>query len=339
MMSKKTASVYLFGAGGKGRDVLCSLPADINVIGFVDNSPDKIGSCYCGCPVFSPRKLLDGGFEYVLIASMYASDILEQLGEMGIPAEKIVEYADGFRSGSSAAGKRCIAIRRNLRVGQTAFLVGSGPSVRYEDLEKLKGVCTFACNRFHLCYEKTSFRPTYVGSTDLQMIKDFGQEIVEKNDGTGVYFVSPEDPKFKGEYDWLPMQSSTPIRFSTDIEKYVMPGAGTLITALQVGYYMGIRKFVLYGVDHNFRYTEDSDAKDRWFSARGDGNHFIPNYRSGKPWAPPVPWQFEGALLSSQAFLQSRGGWIKNATRGGALEVVPRIDFDDALQMLIDDNK
>ena len=108
-----------------------------------------------------------------------------------------------------------------------------------------------------------------------------------------------------------------------------MPGGGTLITALQIGYHMGITKFYLYGVDHNFTYAVDDNEEDHYAKASGEGNHFIANYRSGKPWAPPNLWQVEASLLSSQVFLQSRGGWIKNATRGGKLEVLERVEFDD----------
>jgi hypothetical protein len=41
-----------------------------------------------------------------------------------------------------------------------------------------------------------------------------------------------------------------------------------------------------------------------------------------------VPFQVEGAFLSSHVFLQAKGGWIKNATRGGKLDILERIDFD-----------
>ncbi len=81
-------------------------------------------------------------------------------------------------------------------------------------------------------------------------------------------------------------------------------------------------------MDHNFVYDEKEDEKDHYQRAIGDDNHFIPNYRSGKAWAPPVLWQVEGALQSCHVFLQQFGGWIRNATRGGKLEVLDRVDFD-----------
>ena len=68
--------------------------------------------------------------------------------------------------------------------------------------------------------------------------------------------------------------------------------------------------------------------KDVWHSAYGEGNHFIKNYRSDKPWCPPETKLIEEAFQVCDQFLRTKGGWIKNATRGGKLEVLERTDFD-----------
>jgi hypothetical protein len=225
------------------------------------------------------------------------------------------------------ANDRKIGSLKDKHKGQIGFLIGNGPSVRIEDLERLQGKVTFCCNRFYLAYDRMKFRPTYLGSTDKQMIMDFGMEMVAEHPGT-VFFVCEERPDNPGDFVWFKMKSRTPLEFSENVYDFIMPGGGTLITAIQIGYHMGITKFVLYGVDHNFNYEINENAKSVWERAKGDGNHFIENYRSEKPWAPPVLWQAEGALLSCQVFLQSKRGWVKNATRGGQLDVLDRIDFD-----------
>ncbi len=68
--------------------------------------------------------------------------------------------------------------------------------------------------------------------------------------------------------------------------------------------------------------------------ARGDDNHFIPNYRSGKAWCPPATAMIEEMFSFSDKYLRQRGGWIKNATRGGQLEVLERTSFDEELALL-----
>ena len=42
-----------------------------------------------------------------------------------------------------------------------AFIIGNGPSLNQTPLDKLKDEVTFAVNRIHLIYPRTSWRPTY----------------------------------------------------------------------------------------------------------------------------------------------------------------------------------
>jgi glycosyltransferase involved in cell wall biosynthesis len=220
-----------------------------------------------------------------------------------------------------------IASLEGIHKGRIGWLCGNGPSVQMGDLERLRDEVTFGCNRVYLAYNKMEYRPTYLCSTDEQMIRDFGQEMVDNHPGA-VLLVANHDPELRGEYTWFRMGSRTPLEFSTNVVDFVMPGGGTLITAIQIGFHMGIVRYYLYGMDHSFVFDVDRDERDYYQSATGDGNHFIPNYRSGGRWAPPVLWQVEGALLSCQVFLQQFGGWIRNATRGGKLEALSRVDFD-----------
>lgn len=236
-----------------------------------------------------------------------------------------IAAAESARPWSDNDGK--IASIKGIHEGRTGWLCGNGPSVRIEDLERLQNEVTFGCNRIYLAYDKMRFRPTYLCSTDEQMIRDFGPEMVERHPGM-VLLVANENPKLRGEYVWFQMGSRTPLEFSTNVYDFVMPGGGTLIAAVQIGFHMGITRFYTYGMDHNFTFAIDEKEKDHYKKASGDGNHFISGYRSGKRWAPPVLWQVEGALLSCHVFLQQYGGWIRNATRGGKLEVLSRVDFD-----------
>lgn len=200
-----------------------------------------------------------------------------------------------------------------------------------EDLERLKDQVTFCCNRFHLAYSKTSLRPTYTLSADRQMITDFGQEIVDKAGGT-VFFVNLTRPEINGDFIWIRLRNESLSLGDSNVFNYVIPGGATLIAAVQIGFFMGIRNFVLYGVDHSFKFTKDDNAKDIYQTAKGEGNHFIPNYRAGKNWCPPSTEAIEKNFAISRTDLEKMGGSIVNATRGGHLEVLPRMDFDEILK-------
>lgn len=218
---------------------------------------------------------------------------------------------------------------KDVHKGKIGYLIGNGPSVRTEDLEALEGAITFCCNRFYLSYGMTKFRQTYTISADQTMIDDFGEEIVSNSAGT-VVLVSNERTTLRGDYIVLRWddRSREPFRFSERPYHHVWLGGSTLFSAAQLGYYMGIRHFFLYGVDHNFKHLIDDDEKDPFRRATGDENHFIPNYRSGKGWSPQQSDHVELSFQTCDLFLRSRGGWMKNATRGGKLEVLERISFD-----------
>lgn len=223
---------------------------------------------------------------------------------------------------------------RNLHYGQVGWIIGNGPSVEVRDLEAISGAVCFGANRIHLVANKTSWRPAYTVSVDEQVIRDFGAEIDSSSHGH-VFLVSEKRPTFQSRSTtWLPSVGATPLKFREEIAKGVTPGGGSLIGALQIGFFMGIRHFFMYGVDHDFSYTL-TGRDDKLESAKGEGNHFIENYRGNKPWQKPVKWQAESSFLMSHIFLQSRGGFLMNATRGGKLDTLPRIDFDYALKMTL----
>jgi len=219
---------------------------------------------------------------------------------------------------------------KDRHAGKTAWLIGNGPSVRTEDLDRLGSAITFSFNRFYLSHEMTSLRPTYTVSGDKQMIEDFGQEIIDRSGGT-VFLAHDQVPDVVGDYIWLRQLSVSPPLFSLNPDRVVAPGGSSLFVALQVAYYMGIRRFYFYGADFRFVFKAHKSSRDAYRAASGDGNHFIKNYRDGRPWCPPSFRQIASAFFAARALVESENGFIRNATRGGALEVFPRCDFEDAL--------
>lgn len=220
----------------------------------------------------------------------------------------------------------------NRHQGKIGILIGNGPSVKIKDLEKIANneqIISFAANRFYLCHEQTSFRPHYVLSSDQQIINDFGNEITHNNVSSEIFLASLFKPKhIIDDFVWIKLIHGRPFRFSKNIKKSLMSGGGTLIAALQLGYHMGIREFYLYGVDHNFDYKKDEDQLD---SVKGDNNHFIDNYRSGKSWQEPRIDLVEYSFKECDKVLRLENGFLKNATHGGKLQVLECIAFNELI--------
>ena len=223
---------------------------------------------------------------------------------------------------------------KNIHQGRIGFLIGNGPSVRVDDLEKLNNRITFCFNRFHLAYDIMSFRPVYTVSADFDMIRDFGSQIVRESEGT-VFLGDKTRPNITGDFIWISAKyKSPPLVFSKKIYHHAVVGGSSLVVALQLGYFMGIKHFVLYGVDHDFKYKTIQNSTDKEHcTAVGDDNHFIKNYRSGKPWCPPRVEEIEKSLRWADRFLRKQGGWLINATKGGKLDILERKSFDEAIQL------
>lgn len=67
--------------------------------------------------------------------------------------------------------KRQRALRdlKNIHRGERCFIVATGPSLRVEDLERLKGEITFGVNSIFKIYEQTDWRPTYYALCDRKV--------------------------------------------------------------------------------------------------------------------------------------------------------------------------
>ncbi|MFT8246574.1 hypothetical protein [Roseomonas sp. BN140053] len=228
-----------------------------------------------------------------------------------------------------AAGPRAPGLDalRNRHAGETAWLIGNGPSVRPEDLDALRGRLCFGFNRLYLAYGRTALRPRYTLSGDGQVIGDFGAELVREAGGT-VFLASEHRPELPGNWFWLRQYSIWPTLFSLDPGRVVGAGGSSLFVAMQLGWWMGVRRFMLYGVD--FHFADAAPVANGL--AQGDGNHFIPGYRSGRAWIPPSWRDICTGLHVAGRLAEAEGGWIRNATRGGRLELFPRRSFEDALR-------
>lgn len=236
-----------------------------------------------------------------------------------------------FDTAFQPTSKRLSAMKNSL-AGRTGWLVGNGPSVRTEDLDRLAemGATCFCFNRFHLAHEQTKLRPQFTVTGDLQMIEDFGQTIVDESGGT-VFVADEHAPSLVGDYVWVRQISAFPSLFSFDADLAVTPGGSSVYVAMQIGYFLGIRRWYLYGSDFSFQFSQPSSGGAAFRTASGEGNHFIANYRSGRPWCPPAIENILPSFFGARMLMELEGGFIRNATRGGHLNVFERVDFEEAL--------
>jgi len=221
---------------------------------------------------------------------------------------------------------------RNKHLNKRCFIIGNGPSLKAEDLDKMNNEITFAFNRIYYIFDQTNWRPTYYCSEDEKTIFPSKEEINNLKIENKFFPVNfPWDFKIHFNnakyYIFKFGDPSVEPKFSEDIVKGIYWGNTVAYTAIQLAVYMGIREIYLLGVDHNFSKTIndkgeiviDENAKD-YFTEKYNSdkeNLYIPNTEISTR-----------AFIAAKKYADKHKIKIYNATRGGKLEVFERVDFD-----------
>lgn len=225
---------------------------------------------------------------------------------------------------------------RNIHNGKRAFILGNGPSLAIADLDRLKGEITFAANKIWLAFDETDWRPTYYAvEDDLVFCQNYHQINLLRDTiklfPTRMKSLMPavSDGIYFNLY-YLPFFPERPL-FGDDPRKALYWGSTIVFTHLQLARYMGIKEVYLLGVDFSFQVPGEIvkvDGRDRIVSA-GEVNHFHPDYRSvGERWNVPNLELQERSFERALEEYDRIGGRLMNATRGGKLDILPRIDAD-----------
>ena len=224
---------------------------------------------------------------------------------------------------------------KGIHTGERCFIIGNGPSLKAEDLDRLCDEKTFAFNRIYKIFDKTQWRPTFYCSQDERMLKNSLEEIREKIDTP--YLFAPINLKWFEGIDNLstdfffsmhsPADYCEKPEFSCDIAHQIEWSNTVAYTAIQIAVYMGFKEIYLLGVDHNFSVYQNSKGEIVKDPTAKD--YFSEDYNKdkGQLYLPMLDLSTL-AFESAREFADAHGIKIYNATRGGKLEVFPRVDFD-----------
>jgi hypothetical protein len=219
---------------------------------------------------------------------------------------------------------------KNQHIGNACVVIGNGPSLRVEDLTKLHelGIPTFACNRIHLIFPQTPWRPTYYFMSYAKLVKQYTDNVPDVPADHRFFPANYRKTIRNGRfYNVIQFDYEHEGRFSLDVAKGVYPAASVTTEMIQFAYYMGFSEIYLIGVDFSYAVTQKLDSKT--YSYQGENNYFIPGYLKPGEVAdmPNVNANLLGFHAARQA-IEGHGRTIRNATRGGKLEVFERIDLD-----------
>jgi len=335
------SSVYIFGASPVWDHIrlqykyLVNIEINDHIDGFIDNDHTKQGTVFHGKPV---KALTEVDLEStVIIIASYRSksnlDIGLQLNNAGMIFTHSFFMVGCFMTLLMRYEYERFIPFRDKHKGQRCFIIGNGPSLQINDLEKLKDEISFATNKIFLMFEKTSWRPSYYAIHEDVLLRTDHENIKSKINCPIFYAYNSvfeiDNFSLTDEYyyylensvDWKPGTISKPT-FSE--EAYVIQwGATITYDCLQLAAYMGFSEIYLLGVDHSFPMTIKNNGE---IISKDVEGHFTKSYGGNLHYARTDI--SEAAYQVAENYANKNGIKIYNATRGGELEIFDRIDFD-----------
>ncbi|MDS0526525.1 DUF115 domain-containing protein [Clostridium sp. SHJSY1] len=209
--------------------------------------------------------------------------------------------------------------------GQRCFIIATGPSLTVEDLEKLKNEITFGMNSISKIGEKTDWRPTYYGIQD-EFVYEKLKDSILKIDKNITIFTSDVLAKKKKLLsnnivqiplycmDHLINPNSSKFKFSNNCHDIVYDGYSITYTLMQLAVYMGFNKIYLLGADCSY--------------AKNGPQHFIETGVNDLGIDFITERLFNSYQVAKKS-VEENGVKIYNATRGGCLEIFPRVSMDE----------
>ncbi|WP_458411750.1 6-hydroxymethylpterin diphosphokinase MptE-like protein [Schinkia sp. CFF1] len=230
-----------------------------------------------------------------------------------------------------ACGKKYHPLKKlyNIHKGKRCFIIATGPSLLMSDLEKLHNEYTFSMNSICLALDNAKWRPTYYGIQDENVYEKL-EETLNSVALSNVLISDNIAKKFKVNSFWIQYPLNIPYhlyeqgyehryfaKFSDNCYRTVYDGYSITYSLIQLAVYMGFKEIYLLGCDNN--YSEDKNKQH--FIESG---HYDPTFKTAGD-------RMTIAYMEAKRYGDAHEIKIFNATRGGMLEVFPRVDLDEVL--------
>lgn len=213
---------------------------------------------------------------------------------------------------------------KNRYHGNRCFIIATGPSLTLQDVSRLKNEYTFGMNSICLLFDKLGWETTFYGVQDTgvylklrEYYKNFKKTTLLLGDGLPLKGANvPNHIPFTINYlDHKHSYKRLNTKFSLDASKYVYDGYTITYSLIQIAVFMGFKEIYLLGNDCSY-------PKDPTKQHFADFGHIDPSTLTARD-------RILFAYQYAKDYLENTDVKIYNATRGGALEIFPRVDFDD----------
>lgn len=230
---------------------------------------------------------------------------------------------------------------KDIHKGKRCFIIGNGPSLTSADLTLLKNEYSFAANRIFYIFNKTDWRPTYYCAQDKIVIDDILNELPKIATQSKKMFLISDcyndvSPNLRSDENVLfycanYVSNYKKRIFSDTIEKSISGGGTITYASIQIAAYMGFSEIYLLGVDHN--YSTPSFNKNNEVDSKDVKSSYFEGMPSNIKMTKPNTDNATLSFMKAKEYCDANGIKIANATRGGKLEVFPRIQLEEVLKI------
>lgn len=224
---------------------------------------------------------------------------------------------------------------KNMYVGERCIIVANGPSLRYEDLEKIKSsnIKSFGMNHIYDLFNVVDWRPDFYICFDREFIADKYSEICNLPIDN-IFIEYSKIPKSKdiikqnvyyffSDYVFA-IKRGTAItnHVCTELEKETSFVTNVTHLCIEFAIYMGFKEIYLIGVDHDYSFGYGKNhVKGISEGKHNDENHYVNSDMNVS----------QIKFRQYEEYAKKNNIKIFNATRGGKLEVFERINIDNLL--------
>ena len=232
---------------------------------------------------------------------------------------------------------------RDSHKGETAFIIGNGPSLHAEDLDLLHsyGAYSFGCNRIGLIFEETDWRPDCYAAIDRKLLfsDTFVEDMLHKEHcdyyffGKKLFECMPPELKQKNTL-YIEQKPTNPYKvekdFSAEPEKYLISGYTVTNLSIQMAVFMGFTTICLLGIDCKYAYVADAKGnivhdervKETYFKVKdvtaNQNSAFVDGMMQ--------------AYVTAKKYAEAHGLKIYNCSKDSVLELFERRDLREVLE-------
>lgn len=312
-----------------------------NIVGIIPHTTNKYGIRSAGVPVKNLNDVWDNIDCLIINVKFNQSDIRSKLDICEHQFEVIDIYdVDKFEPEYNHTE---LIRYKDIHKGKRVFVIGNGPSLRCEDLDRLnknREIC-FGSNSIYKIFKMTKWRPNYLCFIDPIMISSSKTEI---NEFDGEVFLADVYHRYGIDFpnssninvvhqsaDITEMYYPNKPGFSSDIKKGVCTSFSVTYFCIQLAAYMGASEIYLLGVDNTIaKNIHDTKHFASDYMAEAEGTEMLEIVE--KVDLSMNIEMIEKGYMKAEEYSITHGFRIFNATRGGVLETFERVNFDSLFE-------